>query len=114
MEHIEELFAEGENVLYVDTAWTFKRRVRAVRDHVLRLARDRALLAAISERNRALVGRGKLSVEQRNASLMAVYERCETASRSVAVAWPKILLDERTCSAALKQRVGNRHLAVLI
>jgi glycosyltransferase involved in cell wall biosynthesis len=113
MEHVEELFAERRNALFLDTEWPFERRVRAVRDAIVQLARDHELLASISEQNRELVKDGALSVARRDAALMRAYAACTTAPSSSATR-PRVSFDEQWCCTALAEAVGGRYVRLRI
>ncbi|AVH55651.1 MULTISPECIES: glycosyltransferase [Streptomyces] len=73
MEHIDELFADGENALFVRDTIPQARRVADFTAAASALIEDESLRRHLSMNNHALTSRGKLSVRRRDERLGAVY-----------------------------------------
>lgn len=73
MEHIGELFAPGNNALFVSNAGPVTQRVAGFAAAVSNLIDNEPLFRRLAMNNHALASRGKLSIRQRDERLRAVY-----------------------------------------
>jgi glycosyltransferase involved in cell wall biosynthesis len=82
MEHIKELFGEGENVLYADNAWPMGERSRVFLNHISRLVVNRDMLLKMKSASWKLASTGPLSLDTRNKILLAFYKRLNITTSS--------------------------------
>jgi glycosyltransferase involved in cell wall biosynthesis len=121
VEHIGELFAPGDNALFVSNADPVAQRVAGYAAAVSDLIENESLRRRLAMNNQALTGHGKLSIRQRDERLSAVYEQaaalgsnraCDDAPRAGVrriVDWP-----EQICHWAGQRyaaRIGGRVIA---
>lgn len=82
MEHIEELFVDGEHALLTDNSLPCEARLASVLQHVRTLVAGPELRRRMQEANRKLVAEGRLALARRNRKLSASYARlAEPAER---------------------------------
>ncbi|MFD5556748.1 glycosyltransferase [Streptomyces sp. NPDC127068] len=121
MEHIGELFAHGENALFVSNADPVAERVSGYTAAVSELIDNEPLRRRFTLNNRALTGHGKLSIRQRNERLGAVYAHAADLGSRLAsdtdgapgegarriVDWPEQICHwaEQRCTARIGSRV---------
>ncbi|MDX3527850.1 glycosyltransferase family 4 protein [Streptomyces sp. ID05-39B] len=73
MEHIGELFASGENALFVSNTGPVTQRVAGFTSAASALIDNESLRRSLSTNNYALTSHGRLSLQQRDERLRAVY-----------------------------------------
>jgi glycosyltransferase involved in cell wall biosynthesis len=84
MEHIGELFAPGDNALFVSNADPVAQRVAGFTAAVSDLIDNEPLRRRLAMNNHALTDRGKLSIRQRNERLGAVYAQAAALGPNLA------------------------------
>ncbi|MFG2343270.1 glycosyltransferase family 4 protein [Streptomyces phaeochromogenes] len=78
MEHIGELFAPGDNALFVLNAGPVAQRAAGFTSAVSGLIDNESLRQRLAMNNHALTSRGRLSLQQRDERLGAVYAHAAT------------------------------------
>lgn len=84
MEHIGELFAPGDNALFVSNAHPVAERVARYTAAVSSLIDNEPLRWRLATNNHALTDHGKLSIRQRNERLSAVYAQAAALGPNLA------------------------------
>lgn len=74
MEHIHELFEDGETALLVSNVLAERDRIRAYSEILAMLVQDRSARSALAAGAHALANHGPLSLDRHNRTISAIYE----------------------------------------